>query len=109
MNGPAAVQKWKRAHPELVSALLDACGYRCVACRKPFTRGRPYALDHRHLDGLVRGVPCVPCNDRWGYLHDDAGWMARSAAYLDSPPALAIIGEHYVPGSLGAAKQELHP
>ena len=107
MNGPAAVKRWKQEHPEEVEALLDACGHRCCLCRKPFSRGRPHALDHRHIDGLVRGVPCAPCNEKLGHDHDDAGWYARAAAYLDSPPALAVIGEHYVPGSLGAAKQQM--
>lgn len=79
----------------------------CVLCRKPFSRTRLRALDHDHSDGLLRGVPCVQCNDRLGYLHDDAGWLSRAAHYLSYPPAVAVIGIHYVPGSLGAARQEL--
>lgn len=102
-----AIIHWKKANPEKLEALLAACGHRCCLCRKRFTLSRPYALDHRHLDGLVRGVPCVPCNDKLGFLHDDAGWLGRAADYLTTPPSLAVIGEHYLPGSLGAAKQEL--
>lgn len=102
-----AVRQWKKEHPEELAALLAACGNRCCLCRKPFTRSRPYALDHKHIDGLVRGVPCSPCNEAMGVRHDDAGWFARVGAYLDSPPALAVIGEHYVPGSLGAARSQL--
>ncbi len=100
------VERWKKEHPDELAKLREACDNRCCLCRKPFGLSRPYALDHRHLDGLVRGVPCQQCNDKLGFLHDDAGWLSRSAKYLDSPPAVDIIGVHYVPGSLGAAKQE---
>jgi len=99
------VEQWKKDNPEKVAELLDACGWRCCLCRKRFSRTRLWVLDHRHMDGLVRGVPCSPCNEKLGVHHDDAGWFARAAEYLDSPPALAVIGEHYVPGSLGAAKK----
>ena len=102
-----SVERWKKEHPEELAALLRACDYRCVLCRKKFGRGRPYALDHRHMDGLVRGVPCSMCNERLGVNHDDAGWFSRAAAYLDLPPAIDQIGAHYVPGSLGAARQEM--
>jgi hypothetical protein len=105
-----AVQKWKKANPEAYAKLVAAAGGRCCLCRKKFSRTRLLALDHRHYDGLVRGVPCSPCNERLGINHDDAGWFARAAAYLDSPPAVDVIGVHYVPGSLGAALQkELSP
>ena len=102
-----AVERWKKAHPEELAKLLEECGHRCVLCRKPFGRGRPYALDHRHIDGLVRGVPCSPCNEKLGHDHDDAGWYARAAHYLDNPPAVKIIGIHWVPGSLGDSRSRL--
>lgn len=100
------IKQWKHEHPEEYKKLVAAAGGRCCLCRKKFSRTRLLALDHRHEDGLVRGVPCSPCNERLGINHDDAGWFARAAAYLDTPPALAVIGEHYVPGSLGASRQE---
>lgn len=75
----------------------------CVLCQKPFSRSRLRVLDHRHSDGLIRGAPCVACNDLIGRLHDDAGWLRRTADYLDDPPAVQAIGHHYVPGSPGAA------
>ena len=101
------VERWKRENPIAYSKLVKDAGGRCCLCRKRFSRTRLLALDHRHLDGLVRGVPCSPCNERLGVNHEDAGWFARAAAYLTSPPAVKIIGEHYVPGSLGAARQGL--
>ena len=101
------IAQWKAEHfPEWLD-MLDACGHRCRLCRKPFSRGRLAVADHRHEDGLVRGVLCQPCNDKLGYLHDDSGWLARAADYLDRPPAVRLIGEHYVPGSLGEAKQKM--
>lgn len=101
------VSRWKHDNPEAYAKLVEAAGGRCCLCRKRFKRNRLMALDHRHLDGLVRGVPCAPCNEAMGMRHDDAGWFARVAAYLDAPPALAVIGECYVPGSLGAARQAM--
>jgi hypothetical protein len=90
-----------------MARLIEASGGRCVLCRKRFSTTRLAALDHRHLDGLVRGVPCAPCNERLGVNHDDAGWLARAAHYLDNPPAVKVIGIHYVPGSLGDSRRAL--
>jgi len=93
--------------PPQHAAMIEATGGRCVLCRKRWSRTRLPAIDHRHIDGLVRGIVCVQCNDKLGFLHDDAGWLTRAANYLDRPPALAIIGVHFVPGSLGAAKSAI--
>lgn len=105
MSNP--IKQWKHEHPVAYKRLVEAAQGRCCLCRKRFSRTRLLALDHRHIDGLVRGVPCSQCNEKLGVHHDDAGWFARAAQYLDTPPALAIIGEYYLPGSIGAAKQAL--
>jgi hypothetical protein len=80
--------------------LLDSQDNRCYLCCKPFSRARTPQLDHRHRDGLLRGALCIGCNTTLGERHEDAGWLARAAAYLTDPPAVAIIGERFVPGSL---------
>lgn len=74
---------------------------KCPLCLKLYASNRLPAADHRHVDGLVRGALCVSCNYDLGVHHDNAGWLRRAADYLDNPPALALIGEVYVPGSIG--------
>lgn len=88
--------------PEQRVAQLAAQDGRCPLCERPFTQTRPPAWDHRHLDGLVRGMLCLTCNQRIGHDHEDAGWYERAADYLRNPPAPDVIGEHFIPGSLGA-------
>ena len=80
---------------------LDAQVNRCPLCGKTFSSARLPAVEHRHKDGLWRGLTCVPCNFELGAHHDDAGWFARAALYLQHPPTLDTGIECYVPGSLG--------
>jgi hypothetical protein len=82
--------------------LWDACNGHCPLCGKQMGRARLPAVDHDHKTGRIRGLICAYCNTTLGELHDDAGWLARAADYLTNPPAVAIIGEHFVPGSRGA-------
>lgn len=72
---------------------------RCPLCLKRYSPTRKPVLDHNHRTGLVRGALDAACNYRLGLLADDQEWLARAAAYLAEPPAIAAIGEHYVPGS----------
>lgn len=74
----------------------------CPLCLKRYSATRRPVVDHAHggsRPGLVRAATCMPCNYRLGLLHDDTGWLQRAAAYLSEPPAIALIGEVYVPGS----------
>jgi hypothetical protein len=84
-------------------AILAACGHRCPACHKPFSLARPAVVDHEHLTGMVRGAMCQHCNWAVGERHDSQMWFASVAAYLLNPPALAVVGTIYKPGSPGAA------
>lgn len=72
---------------------------RCPLCLKRFSATRKPVLDHNHITGLCRGALDAACNYRLGLLHDDDGWLSRAANYLQHPPAVDLIGEHYVPGS----------
>lgn len=78
--------------------------WKCPICHKPFSRSRPLVVDHRHKDGLVRGLICSPCNNWLGEMHDDAGRLERAASYLTDPPAVHVLGERFVPDSSGAAR-----
>ena len=82
--------------------LWRACGGRCPFCLKPFAVNRRPCVDHRHKDGLIRGLICASCNNWLGFEHDDAERLARAAEYLQHPPALDVLGTMYVPNSSGA-------
>lgn len=73
----------------------------CPACRKPWSSTRLPCVDHRHADGLVRGLLCTSDNYDIGTHHDNAEWFARVAGYLAQPPAVTVLGEVWVPGSIG--------
>lgn len=84
------------------SALITSCNNHCPACCKKFSSTRLPCVDHNHETGLVRGLLCTACNYAVGERHDEADWFARIAVYLNNPPAPAVIGEVYVPHSIGA-------
>jgi len=75
---------------------------RCAGCGKLFSPSRPYAVDHAHLTGLVRGLMCQVCNHEVGFRGDNLAWFKAIATYLEDPPAKRVLGCHYVPGSAGA-------
>lgn len=89
-------------------ALWWQVGGRCPICVKPFKRNRLPCVDHRHHDGLIRGLVCSQCNIFLGEMHDDAGLLGRAASYLNLPPAVEALGPFYVPNSSGRARYEDH-
>src|SRR6516165_5067851 len=49
--------------------LLEACGHKCVICRRPFTKqNRDPHIDHCHKTGMIRGLLCTHCNTAEGKL-----------------------------------------
>lgn len=77
-------------------ALLAHQGGRCAICWKPPGRIR-LAVDHCHRAKKVRGLLCAYCNNKViGNLTE--GLVTRAAAYLQDPPADAVIGEHHAAG-----------
>lgn len=85
----------------LTTEQAEALGFECHVCHRPRARV-VIVTDHDHKTGLIRGRLCRRCNDLLGVVHDDAELLASLAGYLLSPPAVRLIGEHYVPGSRGA-------
>lgn len=76
-------------------AMWDAQGGRCAICRGLRT---VFDVDHDHATGLVRGLACRRCN-RWllpGCV-DDIRILEDAIQYLKEPPAVAAIGEIYIP------------
>lgn len=84
-------------------AVWNAQEGKCAICRRKETKGRILYIDHRHLDGLNRGLLCNRCNSLLGYYNEDIELFAHAASYLETPPALAVLGPTYKPGSPGAA------
>jgi len=79
----------------------------CFFCGKINADGRRLATDHRHSDGLIRGLLCAKCNAllgkienafvRYG-LHKIAGLtlqhlVLRIFIYLTNPPATQALGK----------------
>jgi hypothetical protein len=55
---------------------------RCLICLRVPTQD--LVVDHRHSDGIMRGLLCQSCNRGIGFLRDDPE-VARSAArYLET-------------------------
>ena len=85
---------------------------RCAMCKKlpsEFTQG--FALDHRHKDGLLRGLLCWKCNRAIGAFqrfHPEAVELFSAAfEYLLHPPFTSAIGEERftLPGKIGTKKR----
>jgi hypothetical protein len=88
------IEKWNK--------LWEAQHGRCFICRKPFSATRLACVDHDHVEGLIRGLLCTPCNYDLGTHHDNIDWFQRAAVYLASPIAVDVLGTLYVPDSIGA-------
>lgn len=86
----------------------------CAICGRPplplterNKRGRRLALDHRHKDGLVRGLLCNHCNRNIAKFREDPVLLRKAADYLENPPASRALGrDHFgLPGRVGTKKQ----
>ena len=95
-------------------------GYVCFACGQPNKDGRRLATDHRHSDGLIRGLLCAKCNALLGKLENAfvryglhkiegitlIGLVSRLLLYLRCPPATQALGLEIFgyPGKTGTKK-----
>ncbi|WP_179730152.1 endonuclease domain-containing protein [Nocardioides kongjuensis] len=71
--------------------LVDALGPTCHCCGERY----PYAIDHDHETGIVRGYLCRDCNARIERCVHLSG--CRFAEYLNSPPAEPLGLRHPKP------------
>ena len=80
------------------------CGV-CFICQRKLTKkGKPFILatDHRHKDGLIRGLLCWQCNKAIAILQDTVEWAQRAADYLANPPFVRLFGaRRTAPGKVG--------
>lgn len=83
--------------PDEYHGLLDSQDGKCAICQTA-PRNRNLAVDHDHKTGQIRGLLCTMCNHQMlGGAKDDVEILRRAVAYLDTPPALEVIGERSVP------------
>ena len=67
--------------PVQYQALLSIQGNTCYVClRAP--GNRRLSVDHRHSDGVVRGLLCGRCNTYIGHIKDDVDAANRLVTYL---------------------------
>lgn len=109
-----------RLTPEQWQKMYDYQGGVCWVCGLPEpVPGRRLAVDHSHLDGLIRGLLCSKCNPLLGKIENafirmgmkKAGLdliqiVLRLAKYVYEPPATSALGApHYgYAGRVGTKK-----
>lgn len=72
-------------------SILKKQGGVCAICSEPPGKTR-LAVEHRHGDGLLRGLVCWKCNKAIAYLKDDIGRAMAVVTYLTEPPAVFALG-----------------
>lgn len=75
--------------------MRDAQGNRCAVCGNEFTK-TPH-VDHDHVAMIVRGLLDYRCNKFVIGRHRVPDLLASAAKYLETPPAVAVIGLRTVP------------
>lgn len=86
-------------------AMFLAQAGRCAICNRPPGKTR-LSVDHDHATGLIRGLLCNHCNLRIVGRHTDAEKLMNAARYLQSPPAIPVIGQHTVPSGRKPKKKQ---
>ena len=64
----------------------------CAICGRT-GKTREIAVDHNHKTGETRGRLCMTCNKGIALFRDDTLLLIRAANYLESPPAMNLLGE----------------
>jgi hypothetical protein len=84
----------------------------CYFCHKPQKSGKRLATDHRHNDGLCRGLLDSQCNRLLGKI-ESTGWtietLRRVIEYLQEAPATKALGREVYgyPGRVGTKKHRI--
>lgn len=80
----------------------------CAICKRGVAEFKNrLAIEHRHSDGLLRGLCCWTCNKTLAVSLDDAERLRNAASYLDRPPITTVFGlERWTaPGRVGTKKR----
>lgn len=70
--------------------ILKFQGGVCFICEEPPGK-TALAVEHRHSDGLLRGLVCWRCNKAIAYVRDDSRRAGRMADFLLTPPATIAL------------------
>ena len=101
----ATAKRWMllyRLTPDDVRKMNEFQGYKCGVSGKPAVNYR-LNIDHRHSDGLIRGLTTMSMNKGMGWFNDDPALLRAAADYLENPPAIQALGRK-VYGLIGQAK-----
>lgn len=63
----------------------------CAGCGERRKQNR-LSVDHRHSDGLLRGLICWSCNKALACARDNPATLLRLYGYLNDPPATRALG-----------------
>lgn len=74
------------------ATILAHQGGACGICGRP-PRTMRLNVDHRHDDGLIRGLLCFWCNKALAKFRDSTELLRSAILYLERPPATAALGE----------------
>lgn len=61
--------------------MFESQGGLCAICGGPPDADGFFRVDHDHATNEVRGLLCLHCNMRLGFL-EDADWVAKAESYL---------------------------
>jgi hypothetical protein len=104
-NHAARIGKTYGITADEYNAILASQNGACAICKQ--TRNYRLNVDHRHSDGVVRGLLCRLCNGRLlTAARDNPDTLRRAADYLEAPPAMAVIGERKVPDEGGTSNPQ---
>lgn len=69
----------------------------CAICHRPPKKIRLH-IDHDHKTGVIRGLLCSWCNHKLlSGARDSIEVLRNAVAYMEAPPAIAVLGETTVP------------
>lgn len=88
--------------PEEYDLILLEQGGVCAITGEPPAKTR-HSVDHRHKDGLLRGLLSWRANKGLAFFNDDSRLLRAAADYLDNPPAVRALGKPRY-GMIGKAK-----
>ena len=68
------------------SAMARKQGNSCAICATPIDVSDKHSchVDHRHADGLIRGILCSKCNRGIGFFNDDPMLLLAAAQYVST-------------------------
>lgn len=64
----------------------------CAICQRPPKEGKNLHVDHRHSDGLTRGLLDWQCNAAIAKFRDNEIRLFSAYKYIENPPATQALG-----------------